>query len=117
MIMTTTEAEGQPRPQDQPRDEIGQDPNHECVQACVDIIQREAAETEEVKGFGEWGAATLASADLSLPTVLSPSIGDGLPLQVRNRVRAATRERVYVIFPVAGASAGRCAVDGHGCSR
>jgi hypothetical protein len=27
---------------------------NECVQVCVDIIQREAAETEEVKGFGGW---------------------------------------------------------------
>src|SRR5438105_6996361 len=49
--------------------------------------------------------AELASASLPLPPVLDPGITNRLPLEVPSRVRAATGERLYVIFPVAGASA------------
>jgi hypothetical protein len=54
--------------------------------------------------IGPSGIAQLgpSSANSPLPPVLSPSLGDGLPLEVPNRVRLATGERLNVIFPVAG---------------
>jgi hypothetical protein len=53
----------------------------------------------EVKPLG------LAAAGPPLPPVLSLGIADRLPLQVPNRVGSAAGERLYVIFPVAGAGA------------
>jgi hypothetical protein len=46
----------------------------------------------------------LPSTRPTLPSVLSPRGGDGLPLHVGNRVGTATGKRLYVIFPVAGTS-------------
>jgi hypothetical protein len=47
-----------------------------------------------------------ATANLPLPPVLCGSVTDGLPLEVPNRVRSATGERLNVILPVARTSAG-----------
>ena len=52
-------------------------------------------------------SALSASANPPLPLVLNSCIGDGLPLEVRDRVRSATGERHDVILPVAGADAAR----------
>ena len=49
--------------------------------------------------------ARLTPARPEFPPVLDLRSGDGLPLHVGNRVRAATGERLNVIFPVSGASA------------
>ena len=49
----------------------------------------------------------LAAAGPPLPPVLSLGIADGLPLKVPDRVGSAAGERVYVIFPVAGATTSR----------
>src|SRR5207302_1227624 len=48
-----------------------------------------------------------ATAALAFPAILSPRVRDRLPLQVRNRVGAAARQRHNVIFDVAGAWAGQ----------
>src|SRR5271165_6308481 len=53
-------------------------------------------------------AASMAAGSL-LPSVLSPRVCDRLPLHVRDGVGSATSERLYVIFPVAGAGAARSA--------
>jgi hypothetical protein len=50
---------------------------------------------------------SLATARPEFPSVLDPSLGDGLPLHVEDRVRTATGERLYVILPIAGTRAAR----------
>ena len=47
-------------------------------------------------------AERLVNASLSLPMVLRSRVGDGLPLQVRNRVRATVGEWHDVILPKTG---------------
>jgi len=51
--------------------------------------------------------AHLTPARPEFPPVLDPRSGDGLPLHVGDRVRAATGERLYVVLPIAGARTAR----------
>jgi hypothetical protein len=46
----------------------------------------------------------LTTTSPPLPRILTSRVGDGLPLEIRNRIGSATGERSYVIFPVAGTS-------------
>ena len=48
----------------------------------------------------------LTAARPEFPTVLNLRCGDGLPLEIGDRIGAATGERLDVIFPVAGTGAG-----------
>jgi hypothetical protein len=48
---------------------------------------------------------TLTAARPEFPSILSPGVGDRLPLEVLHRVGTAAGERLNVILPVAGTSA------------
>jgi hypothetical protein len=50
---------------------------------------------------------TLASASPALPRVLGPSVGNGLPLQIGDRIGTAAGEWHDVIFPITGTSTAR----------
>jgi hypothetical protein len=56
----------------------------------------------------------LTTAKPPLPSILSFCIAYGLPLHVPSRIGAAAGERLYVIFPVAWASAARLPGGGAG---
>jgi hypothetical protein len=49
--------------------------------------------------------ARLATATLPLPMILGPRIGDGLPLEIGDGVRATASQRLNVILCIAGTSA------------
>ena len=59
----------------------------------------------------------LATARPPLPPVLGLRVANGLPLHVRNRVRAIAGERDDVIFAVTGEAPVVSPVEGQGCSR
>jgi hypothetical protein len=44
---------------------------------------------------------------LSLPCVLGPRLGNGLPLEIRDRIGATAGERDNMIFPVTRTGTGR----------
>jgi hypothetical protein len=52
-------------------------------------------------------ARRLASASLSLPSILRLRVGDRLPLHVVDCISAAASQRYDVIFPIAGTGADR----------
>jgi hypothetical protein len=61
--------------------------------------------------------AHLTAARPEFPAVLGFRGGDGLPLQVRRRVRTAAGEGLYVILAVAGQAARVLPFEGQGRSR